>query len=385
MKILFLTTVLPSGLKTGGEVASNAIIKALKSCGHDVDVCGYVRSGDSHKKLNHERPVGVRHIETETARIKALVWFLGALLRSQAYSVYKYISREYQESVRRLIGQNNYALCVIDHAQMGWILKILPADLPVVFVAHNVEEKIYATQAKNSRNLFRQKVMRREQRLIDRLERSLAAKSLQVWTLSTADASYFGSFAGVGAFSLGVPSAFDPPGSDFVTFERDIGILGTWTWGPNALGLEWFFAEVYPKLPEKLRIHVAGKGAEWLINKYANVEYLGFVNNAAEFLKSSRVVAIPSTQGSGIQIKTLDAIASGAPVVATSVALRGIECPPSSVVVADHCDAFARGILSRLDFSEREEKSISSRRWSEDRNIRFLCEIDNAMTLLENL
>jgi len=360
-----------------------AIINALKSFGHDVDVCGYVRSDDNNQSLVHEWPVGVRHIETKAAGLEALGWFLRALSGSKPYTVCKYFSREYQELVRRLAGQKKYALCVIDHVQIGWILKVLPANLPIVLVAHNVEKDIYATQVDDSRNLFKKKILSREQRLIDKLERSIAAKASQIWTLSSADSTYFSLLGGGTVFSFDVPSAFELPDSGLVPFERDIGILGTWTWGPNALGLKWFFADVYPKLPKDLRIQVAGNGAGWLKNQYTNVDYLGFVNDAAEFLKSSRVVAIPSTQGGGIQIKTLDAIASGTLAVATDVAVRGIENPPPSVVVADNSEEFTRGLLRSLDCSERAKKSLSSRRWSENRQSNFLREIECSLKTFE--
>jgi hypothetical protein len=41
---------------------------------------------------------------------------------------------------------------------------------------------------------------------------------------------------------------------------------------------------------------VAGKGAEWLSGKYPNVDYIGFVPDATEFMKKVRVVAIPTLQ-----------------------------------------------------------------------------------------
>jgi hypothetical protein len=48
-------------------------------------------------------------------------------------------------------------------------------------------------------------------------------------------------------------------------------------------------------------------------------------------MAQAKVVAIPTLSGGGIQIKTLDAIASGSAIVATPVALRGISDPPATV------------------------------------------------------
>ncbi|HCD7521890.1 TPA: glycosyltransferase family 4 protein, partial [Klebsiella pneumoniae] len=111
----------------------------------------------------------------------------------------------------------------------------------------------------------------------------------------------------------------------------DVSLLGTWSWDANMKGLRWFFDNVYPLLPVEITIQVAGKGADWLADKYKNVKYKGFVEDAQEFLSKSKVIAIPSISGAGVQIKTLDAITIGRPIIASEFALRGLEDIPSYV------------------------------------------------------
>ena len=74
------------------------------------------------------------------------------------------------------------------------------------------------------------------------------------------------------------------------------------------------------------------------------IECPGFVEDAATFLGGGRVVAVPAVAGSGIQVKTLDAIAAGRPTVATTLALRGIDSPPATVRVADEPAEMAAAI-----------------------------------------
>ncbi|KXA28781.1 glycosyltransferase family 4 protein [Escherichia coli] len=114
-------------------------------------------------------------------------------------------------------------------------------------------------------------------------------------------------------------------------------------------GLRWFFDNVYPLLPVEITIQVAGKGADWLADKYKNVKYKGFVEDAQEFLSKSKVIAIPSISGAGVQIKTLDAITIGRPIVASEFALRGLEDIPSYVYSSRQASEMANQIMTNLE------------------------------------
>ncbi len=40
--------------------------------------------------------------------------------------------------------------------------------------------------------------------------------------------------------------------------KYDLTLIGTWTWHPNRIGLEWFLREVKPLLPKDVSIAIAG-------------------------------------------------------------------------------------------------------------------------------
>jgi hypothetical protein len=68
MKILFLTTVLPSKQRMGSEVASQCFIDALNQNGYEVSVVGYMRSDDVFELNQQEILVDKRYIETKRAK-----------------------------------------------------------------------------------------------------------------------------------------------------------------------------------------------------------------------------------------------------------------------------------------------------------------------------
>jgi glycosyltransferase involved in cell wall biosynthesis len=162
-------------------------------------------------------------------------------------------------------------------------------------------------------------------------------------------------------------------------------MIGSWIWKPNADGLCHFFDHVYPHLPSHLSIRVAGRGAEWLKDKYPNVEYLGFVENAQQFLSEARVIAISSIRGGGIQIKTLEAIGMGLPVVTTPFALRGIASVPTTVQIAESPEQFADYLQSAIAQPVTAADLDSVKVWVQNRHTHFLNRVDKALKSLSNV
>ena len=128
---------------------------------------------------------------------------------------------------------------------------------------------------------------------------------------------------------------------------HDVGLIGTWTWEPNLLGLTWFLSEVVPHLPSHLRIAVAGRTPDWL-QAPAEVSLLGKVPDAASFLTGCAVVALTSRAGTGVQLKTIEALQLGLPAVATSLSMRGLNDWPPNLEIADDAVAFARLLAAHV-------------------------------------
>lgn len=349
MRIVVATTVLPVAPSSGGEVVTRALAEVLRRAGHEVTVIGYLRPEDPEPSEPWMRAVSRRPIETATApRATVAGWALRALLTHRAFSEAKYVG-EYPLP--------DADLYLLDHAQTGWLAPRVRGRF--VHVAHNRERDLYAAGGGI--------VRRREARRIDATERMLAAGALEVWTLTVADRDAFGAIgARARALAFGVPPA---PRPDVERVPGRVVLLGTWTWGPNRAGLEWFEQVVVPRLPDDLEVVVAGRGSE-----------LGLVPDAAAFLASAGAIALPTVEGAGLPIKTLDAIASGAPVVATPPAMRGIEDPPPGVTVAYEAGEFAAALA---DAARGPAAPEASRLWARERAARFAAEVASGVDWLD--
>jgi len=373
LAILFLTTVLPSERRTGGEIVSAHIADALRDLGHEVRVLGYARPGYA----GHEGEVLVEHrpIETCDAPLDAARWLARAFIGRNAYSIQKYAGRAYTAALKDALAEQAWNRIILDHSQMGWLLPHLRGH-HLIHVSHNCEGRLYAGQAKEG-GVLRRIIYAREARLMGEMDARLARAAKSVWTLTEAHAAAFREMGARSVSILPVPPMPLPEDFRLLPPECDVALLGTWSWGPNRAGLDWFLERVVPLVPG-LHIQIGGAGADDLRGRFANVEVLGRVPDAAAFLAAARVIAVPSIAGEGLQIKTLDAIAVGRPVVATGFALRGIDGLPERVRVADSPQAFADALLEARNAGEA---AIDN--WRRERRERFRIALDEALRLHE--
>src|SRR5205823_814240 len=142
------------------------------------------------------------------------------------------------------------------------------------------EHELYAAQASHLRNPLTRRVYTREARLAGRAEQKLGARAAEVWALTHHDAAWFARLPGTRARCFAIPCELGDRSDATAGTGCDVGLVGTWSWAPNADGLGWFVEQVRPLLPAGISIEVAGRGGEWLQGRYANVRYRGFVADA---------------------------------------------------------------------------------------------------------
>ncbi|MGQ0699944.1 MAG: glycosyltransferase [Panacagrimonas sp.] len=376
-KVVVVTQVDPVKRSTGGEVATTAFVDAMKAGGHEVTTICFARPGPSPAGRAGVIVAEQRHIETSQAGLRLLGWMLMAFLCGRAYSVQKFVSRPYREKLRTLLAEGADVV-VIDHAQMGWVLEGIDTRLPVALIAHNVESELYAGLAKGAKRFFKRWIYQRESSRIGQLEQKIARRAVQIWTLTEPDAQHFRSLASSRVDHCAVPGG----ACDYTMFHpvQDVArTLGTWTWHANAVGLEWFMAGVVPHLAPEVRVEVGGRGAEKIIGNSQQVASLGFVPDAFAFLAGAKLIVIPSTEGAGVQIKTLDAIATGRPIVCTTVAVRGLDKLPRSVRVADDPKVFAAAVTEVLHDESAVEPDAEAIRWAQTRRTRFFADVADSI------
>ena len=141
-----------------------------------------------------------------------------------------------------------------------------------------------------------------------------------------------------------------PPTRGFAA-RRDICFVGNYRHLPNLDGVQWFAAEVMPRLRERLpqvRLLLAGSFMPDAIRALAcdAIEILGWVPDLAELFGSVRLSVAPLRYGAGFKGKVATSLAHGLPVVGSSISLEGTGLSDGDgVAVADDPADFAAAVV----------------------------------------
>jgi glycosyltransferase involved in cell wall biosynthesis len=130
--------------------------------------------------------------------------------------------------------------------------------------------------------------------------------------------------------------------------------IGSMEWQANEQGVMWFLKKVWPLVlsaQPKVKFHLAGKGLRKTDPRFfqSGIVNHGEVSNAEDFMHQHGLMIVPIQAGSGIRIKTLEAMALGIPVVSTSIGAQGLAVESGTqMIIADDPAVFANGIVQLL-------------------------------------
>ena len=144
-----------------------------------------------------------------------------------------------------------------------------------------------------------------------------------------------------------------------------VGLIGMARWPPTKHAVERLVRDVWPLVLERkpeARLRLAGRGMD--LAEFAHlptrpgVEWCGQVESATDFLRGIGTVLYPLTEGSGVKVKVLEALALGIPVVTTPAGAEGLGAR-GGVVVETEDRRLADGTLKMIDdASARAEAGV---------------------------
>jgi glycosyltransferase involved in cell wall biosynthesis len=152
---------------------------------------------------------------------------------------------------------------------------------------------------------------------------------------------------------------------------------GTLSYAPNVDGLNWFVAEVLPRLrghfgKDLPPIVVAGADPSPELAQrlaFAGIELHANPPSMLPLLAGAAVVFVPLHSGSGTRLKILEAMAAGRAVVSTGKGAEGLTLSPGfDILIADDPDRFTSAIVKlfentklRTELGGRASQTIENR------------------------
>lgn len=189
------------------------------------------------------------------------------------------------------------------------------------------------------------KAQRLERRAVDRLDRAVV--------FSAKDAALIG--------AKGRAQIINPPLAERAGIVHrpppvpTVVFVAHWGRDENEKAAEWLMSAIWPQVLSRVpqaQLRLVGKGASaQLLSAVArtpSVIATGYVVELHDEYSGATVAVVPLQKGSGVKFKSIEAMAHGVPVVATSVGAEGIEGPDHFVWVTDDGAELADALVSVL-------------------------------------
>ncbi len=213
-----------------------------------------------------------------------------------------------------------------------------------------------------------------ESKRMARYERFLVFTFEQKIVSSPVDKQVLGDHGTIHVVPNGVDTAafcYNESGRD----SNTIVFTGHMSYLPNIEAAIYFARNVFPIIRKQVadaRFLIVGANPPKKLQKLADlpgIEVTGYVSQIWDYLARATVAVAPVQIGTGIQNKVLEAMASGAPVVATSCAIKGIEAINGEhLLIADNAEGLAEHILRLLqDPVLRRQLARNARRLVEEK------------------
>jgi glycosyltransferase involved in cell wall biosynthesis len=364
MKVLWLTPELPYWPRgSGGSTRQFQLIRRLVERGHDVHVVAPVHPSqrDGVASLTATgatlsaalRPDSrLRETARALARRPALAP-TAVRLPLNAWQVEVFWTRLRPLALRAL-GEQRPDVVLVEHDWAARWIRDLPLDgIPTVLGLENLSWVFHAKRAASETGRVGRAIHGLDARRFAAFDRRELARYDLLLTMSELDRERL-------AAITDRPDVVIPNGVDTTALVPGPPVAapvalftGTFAYGPNLEALRWLLADVWPRIRAAVpdaELLVVGRGVPGDVAAAAppEVTIAGWVAEMQPWFDRARAVLVPVLSGAGTRLKVLDGLASGRPVVSTTMGAEGIALTDGrDALLADGPEAFA-GAAARV-------------------------------------
>lgn len=368
MKILLVSSFLPYPLYSGGHVRLYNIIKQLAKK-HTITLVCEKRSYQTQDDIN-EVKIFCDVYTVDRKKQWSIQNVLKTSVSSYPFLLTGHLHKDMKATLKKLLHEKKFDVI---HVETFYVMQNLPKTyIPIVLVEHNVEYLVY-------------------QRYVDTLPMVLRPLLyVDIVKIKYWETFYWKQVAKLVAVSEDekrimkrLDAAVVPNGVDTKLFQykekRDIKekkllFIGDFKWIQNQNAATWILKELWPKLIDEaqkqqinIKLWIVSKQIPDAIRALTSDKRVFFdstskKSTAAIFQEASLLLA-PIFVGGGTSYKILEAMASGTPVITTSLGREGIEASEGKeILIADSPDDFTEKIVSILQQKKTYESMAQNAR-----------------------
>lgn len=254
----------------------------------------------------------------------------------------------------------------------------LLAQWPTGLNHHNIESHLLERRVAYESNVLKRFYIAQESRKLHAYEAAVAGAFDANFVVSALDGERLrGICPGVSTHVLanGVDVDYFTRSSPLAHAEAGhLVMVSGMNWFPNRDAVMLMADSVWPVLSKSLpdaKLTIVGASPPQAILDLAardrRVTVTGFVDDVRPYMERAQVYLCPMRDGGGTRLKILDALSMGVPIVATQMALEGIDVTPGTdVLVANEPAEFVEQISALVaDAALRSRLSDNGRRFVE--------------------
>ena len=159
------------------------------------------------------------------------------------------------------------------------------------------------------------------------------------------------------------------PGPDGECSAELVVFVGSMDWEPNIDGVEWFCDSVWPLVRKQVpgaTFRIVGRSPGSRVQRLSgpSVEVTGSVASVVEHLHEAAAVVVPLRVGGGTRLKIYEAMATGCPVVSTTIGAEGLDVQDGkNILLRDGAVPFADALIGLLRNVDERRRIGNAANW----------------------
>jgi len=342
MKVLWLSHFLQFPPKGGALQRSHNLLRQIAGR-HEVHLVSLNQRKNLPTRIAIEEAAGflkgickrveVFPIPSDASNWRWMTMTMTSYLRSSPYDVNWLMNHDMANFIERISKTETYDLVHVD--TIGLYPYVAPfSGIPLVLNHHNIESHMMRRRYEKEKNGLYKIYFRRESSKIGRYERDVCGKCDMNLVVSDLDGSRLKENAGNIRFAVipnGVDIEYFQPQKTIGECREGLIFAGAMDWYPNREAVRFFLKEIWPMLreekPDRPITFIGRDPPRELLEAAKNsaIHVPGFVDDVRPYLDDAKIYICPIRDGGGTRLKILDALAMRKPLVATGMAVEGLD------------------------------------------------------------
>ncbi|MFK7756478.1 MAG: glycosyltransferase family 4 protein [Flavobacteriales bacterium] len=336
MKILQLCNKPPLPTVDGGCLAMNALSQGFINHGHEVKILSVhtLKHPFVEEKLD---PAYLKKTRWESLFIDTTVNLVDAfsnLLTQDSYNISRFFSPDFDMHLKHILQREKFDIIQFESLFMTPYLSTAKrySKAKCVLRSHNLEYIIWKRIADGTRNKAKKFYLKHLAKKLELYELDIIKRVDAIVTISNDDYAKYSELQAEKSKLINIPFGIDVDSYELPKHSGELALfhLGSLEWKPNLEGVTWFLHKIWPTIQQQfpdLKFYLAGRHipVEFSDDAYRNVEVVGEVPDAKEFISSKAIMLVPILSAGGMRVKIIEGLALGKTILSTTVGAEGID------------------------------------------------------------